>query len=360
MKAPRILVCPLDWGLGHASRCIPVIHELLSQGAEPVIAADNNPLALLRKEFPTLEWKKFPGTSIVYAGENESMTWSMMKQMPRALKGIHDESKWIDMLLQKESIDGIISDNRFGAYSSKVSSVYITHQINIQTHNPITDYAAGVLHRFYMNRFTAWWIPDFEGSENLSGVLSHDVKKSDKLHYIGPLSRMEVLPVKPSKYDAGLILSGPEPQRTLLENQFVQQAAQLKEQRFLLIRGTTDAELIPPENVQILELADHHQIAEAYAESRVIICRSGYSSLMDLWKLNIKAVLIPTPGQTEQEYLARHFSEKWGFPIIKQKDFVLSNIMQIIENEHFAFHKKEMDKLKSTVSDWLSAIKKTP
>lgn len=327
MNKPRILICPLNWGLGHASRCIPVIRALLEAGAEPILAADEGPLDLLRTEFPQLEWLHFPGVSVRYPEPGESMVWSMLSQTPALLSGIKAETAFVKKLVNNYDIQAIVSDNRFGAYAKQVPSVYISHQILIKTGNALGDKMAFLQHRKYMQRYSRVWIPDTAGKPGLAGELSHGTKIPTHARYIGPLSRMKTLPNSEIKYDACLILSGPEPQRSVLESLFLEQIAGFPDKKFLLIRGKSEALGRDYPNLDCMGLAHQNEMEKALAESRRIICRSGYSGLMDLDALNRGACLIPTPGQTEQEYLAEQMKNKPGFICQSQNAFNLEQIL---------------------------------
>lgn len=327
-QKPRILVCPLDWGLGHAVRCVPVIRELIDAGAEPVIAAEAGPLHLLRQEFPNLAWIKFPGVPVRYPAHGRFMPLYMALQTPAQLLGIAKEKRFIKKVVKNLDIQGIISDNRYGAYSDLVPSVFITHQLNIQTGFGPTDFLAKKLNRHFTSSFSEIWVPDFEGDQNLSGLLAHGAEPPENTTFIGPLSRFTELPEKTKIYDAALILSGPEPQRTHLETLFLDQVKEFPNLNFLLIRGIQGNPRSIPAHVDMVELAGAEEIQHAYALSKKIICRSGYTSIMELFSLGLPAHLLPTPGQTEQEYLARYLSEKGIFTYSTQDQFKLRFVLQ--------------------------------
>ena len=328
MIEKRILICPLDWGLGHAVRCVPIIRKLIEKGAVPVIAADGGPLALLQKEFPTAEFVHFPGVSVTYPSGSTSMLWSMMKQTPALLKGIKEETKFITEIVPRLEIDAVISDNRFGAYAKNVPSVYITHQIHIQTGNKITDRLARQHHARYMKNFHSVWIPDME-SDGISGKLAHGSPIPNHARYIGLLGRFTQLPTLEQRYDVGFILSGPEPQRSILEDDILHQIHPFPDKKFALVRGTTQAfQKNIAKHITVISLADAKEIQELYASSQHIVCRSGYTSLMEMVTVGRNATLIPTPGQTEQEYLAKHLNGKFGFTAVTQNEFNLAALWQ--------------------------------
>ena len=299
----RILVAPLNWGLGHVTRCIPIIEALLQRGIEPVLASDGMALLLLQKEFPQLKSYALPSYNIVYKSDN--MLLNMAWQIPRIIKAIMLEKKAIAKIVAAEKIDLIISDNRYGCRDARCRNVFMTHQLNIKIpFRPLAALVAFFNHRMIAT-FDECWVPDFAEEPTLAGTLSRKGSLSN-VHYLGCLSRMKPAKVG-QRYDLAIVLSGPEPQRTYLEEKLIQQA-RTDRKNILLIRGLTDRDEV--EVVGQLEMRSYltsQALNEAILASDVVLCRSGYSSLMDLVKLGKKAILIPTPGQTEQEYLAERF-----------------------------------------------------
>ncbi len=326
----NILICPLNWGLGHATRCVPIIRGILESGDNPIIAADKAPLAFLQKEFPNLTFIKLPGFEPTYSKGN-SQVFKLLKSIPNALMNFKKEHKEIEKIVNDYNIDIIISDNRFGCWSKKAHSIYITHQLNIQVPKFFkwTSPIINLLHHSYIKKYNELWIPDVENRPSLSGVLSHPANIKTKTRYIGFLSRFSSElkeEIKSTEYL--VILSGPEPQRTILEDIIIKQASDIKE-NIVILRAKPDEENIPanaPENVTFFNHVDDDEFAELVSKSKKIICRGGYSSLMDLITLNRNAYLIPTPGQTEQEYLAEYLTKEGLFNYCKQKDFKLKNV----------------------------------
>lgn len=327
MPAPRILICPLDWGLGHAARCVPIIHALRRAGAIPVMAADAAPLELLQKEFPDGEFLRFPGVTVSYPSSGANMFWSMLRQSPALLAGTRQEQRFVEKAVKEHNIQGLISDNRFGAYSRHLPSVYITHQIHIQTGNGFTDALARMQHARYMKNYHRVWIPDQKGEQNISGKLSHGKHIPKHATYIGLLSRFSAMPAGETKYDVAIILSGPEPQRSLLEDKFLRQLEAFPEKKFMLVRGKNDPLETTFPQLSVLPLATHADIQQVYASAVRVVCRSGYSSVMEMVSAGRSAWLVPTPGQTEQEYLARYLNGKYAFKQVRQEHFSLADVL---------------------------------
>ncbi len=212
-ETKNILVAPLNWGLGHATRCIPIIQELEKNGFNPIIASDGVALALLRKEFPNLITIELPSYDIEYAKKGENFKWKLIKNSPKTLYAILQEKQQIKKIVKEHQLAGIISDNRLGVHSKKVPSVFITHQLTVLSGK--TTWISSKLHQHFISKFTECWIPDVNEIPNLTGKLGHLKNTKLKLTYIGILSRLQKKEL-PIKYQLMVILSGPEPQRTFL------------------------------------------------------------------------------------------------------------------------------------------------
>ena len=219
--------------------------------------------------------------------------------------------------MKEHGVDLIISDNRLGLYHGQVESIYMTHQLKIKA--GIWSAAANRIHRHYMQKFSRVWVPDFEDRGlALAGELSENPGLSH-VEYIGPLSRLDAQVIPGGHIDYLVLLSGVEPQRSLLEDELRGVFRQTKK-KVVLVRGSnTTATSAFPEHIRVINLADAALVAQLIADAETIVCRSGYSSLMDLHHLRKKQlVLIPTPGQPEQEYLARHWNTRFGAKVLEQ------------------------------------------
>ena len=312
----RILIAPLDWGIGHATRCIPIIKALIAHNFEVVIAADNRPLHLLTTEFPDLEVIRFSGYNVKYS-TYLPMIFSMIFQIPKILLGIKKEHKMVEQIIEDYKIDGLISDNRFGLSTKKVPCVFVTHQLQIQS--PIFTDAIQNFNYQYINKYNACWVMDGE-KINLAGNLSKPNILPNNSAYIGPQSRFEKRDIE-KQYDFLAIVSGPEPQRTIFEKGLIKVLKDRKE-KSLIVLGKP--ELNTSEKIGSLSIQSHlnsKELNTAILQSELIICRPGYSTVMDLAKLEKKAIFIPTPGQTEQEYLAENFMSKGICYSQNQSDF---------------------------------------
>lgn len=323
----RILVAPLNWGLGHAARCIPIINALLANGFEPIIASDGVALTLLQKEFPRLLSIELPSYNITYAKNGKFLKLKLLTDSPKLIKSIKAEKEATKNIIESNNISGIISDNRLGVYSKKVISVFITHQLHVLSGS--TTWLSTKIHEKIIKKFDACWIPDVETEENLSGKLGHPKTFEIPTTYMGPLSRFEKRYVDIVN-DLLVLLSGPEPQRTLLENKLLNELKTFSG-KVIFVKGIMEKEqtiqLI--DNLTIYNFMTSSLLEKTINESAMVISRSGYTTVMDLAKLNKKGFFIPTPGQFEQEYLAKRLTELNLVPSCSQETFTLEKLKEV-------------------------------
>ena len=299
--AKVVLITPLNWGLGHATRCIPIIRQLIVEGKKVILASDGQASQLLLNEFPLLTHEVLPAYNIHY--KYSSMTVNVMLQSGKIFNAIRSEKKETARLIKLYGVDTIISDNRYGVFHNNCKNVIICHQIRIPHPVGLISRMATMINTKLINRFNECWIPDFEGHESISGKLSGSTRVR-KAHYLGPLSRFRKI-IHPIKRKWLIILSGPEPARTRLEEKLLHI---MDGEDYLMIRGLPGRPHM--EDSKRINFLSTETLNEIIAESEWVICRSGYTSIMDLWHLDQKAILIPTPGQGEQEYLAKWISRK--------------------------------------------------
>lgn len=327
MEPKRVLVAPLNWGLGHATRCIPIVKSLLNRNCQVVIASDGASLDLLRTEFPELKSYALTGYNPSYNG-NGSLVWAMAKQLPQFIRAMKRELNETRRIVDEEGIDVILSDNRYGVRSAVLPSVLITHQLNLMMPGNLQWLSGSVnaYHRRLIRKFNYCWIPDDEQAQ-LAGELA---KPGNQLNtrYIGPLSRLQSVSVNGTlPYDIVAILSGPEPQRSLFE-QIVEDELSSSGKKCLIVRGIVAGDRIRSHNgIDIVDYLGSRRLNEVLTSAGVIISRSGYSTIMDLAKLGKKSIFVPTPGQTEQEYLASYcMARKMAFSV-NQNNFNLSEAL---------------------------------
>ena len=340
----HILIAPLDWGLGHATRCIPIIKFLTSKGFPVAVAAEGPIAKLLAREFPTVEIVPLPGYGLVYsAGGRRSNMLKIISQLPKILISIKQERRWLDTVLQKRRVDLVISDCRFGLHHKNVISVLLTHQLTIKSPLKWVERWFRKWNYRFIQQFDECWVPDQEGFPNLAGDISHPrILPNVPVKYIGCLSRFQYKPHVQHAYDVLIMLSGPEPQRTVFENIIRKELTLLKHHRVALVRGLPhDEETFRMPGITVFDHLPANELETLILKSKLIISRSGYTTVMDIVKLHKQSVLVPTPGQPEQEYLAEYLSENKWCATLQQHEFSLEKALQIAA----AFPYNEMQEL---------------
>ena len=354
---PRVLISPLDWGLGHTTRCIPIIKELIFLGCEVIIVADKQALSILKIEFPNSVILRYNGYEIEYSHQKRYFSLKLLFQFPAVIFKIRNEKAWLKKIIKTHSIDAVISDNRFGMYNKNIPSVYITHQLFIKTGNRFSEKIAQKIHYFFIKKYDSCWVPDY-GKNGLAGELSHPKKLPSNVTYIGPLSRFKIIQDSDEIYDLLIILSGPEPQRTIFENEILNQLKNL-EGNIFLIRGLPNEKSKPAnfKNVVIENHLSSDEMNKVLAKSKLVLCRSGYTSVMDLSLLQKKAILIPTPGQTEQEYLSKYLLERQYFYSENQENFSIKDAIEKAQSFPFKKADFQMNEFKKTLGEFVACLK---
>jgi uncharacterized protein (TIGR00661 family) len=333
-----VLVSPLDWGLGHASRMIPVIEHFLSDGYHVILGGSGKSGELLQKTFPQLEFHVLHTPVIRYSEKGFWLVPSLLWQLPKMVYSVFHEHVQLKKLVTSCHIDMVVSDNRYGLFTDKAYTIFITHQVS-----PIlprilkwAEYPLYLLIRRLIHRFDTCWIPDYADPEkNLSGKLSHRFKLPRNAIFIGILSRFhkntfQQIKHAHGRYDLVVVLSGPEPQLRIINETVLRQISSLAVRK-LVITGMCDLEksIEQDENLTLAAHLPPADFGQALLQAKIIVCRAGYSGIMDLVALRKPALLVPTPGQTEQQYLAEYLSEKNLFPYVAQKNIELHDLVKI-------------------------------
>lgn len=352
----KILIAPLDWGLGHATRCISLINFLRESGYEIVVASSDEQLLLLEREFPGIATIRLKGYNVNYSKHKRSLPLKILWQVPKILLSIQQEHRQIKKMIKQMNVCAVISDNRYGLALKKIPCVFITHQLLIKTpFQWMQNFLRNINYKF-INHFTECWVPDFEGTTNIAGELSHPVLLPKiPIKYIGPLSRFQSMENSNIKYKYLFIISGPEPQRTIFEQKILEIIPALSGNKIIL-RGkpeTTEVQMI--ENCIIKNHATTDELNVLLNESEFIISRCGYTSVMEILALQRKSILIPTPGQTEQEYLSQHLmKQRWCYTC-NQEDDLLEQI-QKAKSFQFSFPLIQSNTFQSVVQDFLNKL----
>ena len=313
------MIAPLDWGLGHASRCVPLI-KALSENNTVIIGSTLLNRDLFKSYFPSHPQFELPSYNIRYSAY--APAWLKILLQSQSIKAaIAEEQKALQQAVKQHALDVVISDNRFGLHHSGTENIFVTHQLNVQS--PVFSRLANRINRNYMHRFNRVWVPDYEArDQRLSGRLSDADEIKIPVEYIGPQSALQIIEAsdEPKQaIDYLLLLSGAEPQRSILETLLIKKFRDTK-YKVVLVRGTHTAAPLESGNMQVVNTAYGVELKQLIVSAHRIVCRSGYSTLMDLHLLGKKElILIPTPGQTEQEYLADYWHDKFLCTAVKQK-----------------------------------------
>ncbi len=321
------MVAALNWGLGHAVRCIPLIRKLQAADCRILLASDGIALQLLRRTFPELLSVSLPSYQIRYPYSN--MYFNMVLQGPKILQTARAEYLITQKLIKQYAVSGIISDARFGCFSGHVPAIFITHQANLPIPDPFFYQLANFAQRRLLHQFSALWIPDYPPPFNLAGKLSSPPPIPES-KYIGILSDMPS-PNTGQKADIDLlaILSGPEPARQKFQDLIISQASGW-DKKVVLVSGQpgyAPKKSLTSGNVETIPFLDRQTLHQYIGRSKILLSRSGYTTLMDLALSRKKAILVPTPGQSEQIYLAELHRERGHFFATAQQKFILSEAM---------------------------------
>lgn len=314
----HVLISPLNWGLGHATRDIPVITKLLDEHHDVTIAACGNALRVLEEEFPECSYITFPDYPVPYSASRFFLP-KFVAFFPLMLKAIAEERSTLDTILAKNRYDLIISDNRLGVYSSKIPSVFITHQLHY--HLPYifwpVELLAVFLNGYLHGKYRQVIVPDNPpGQTALAGKLSRPGTEETKkrAYFSGILTSARQQEIR-QDLDYLVMISGPEPQRTQLEEILLSQVHEIEGSVVILLGSPCkERETRQTENCRVMAYASTREKESLMNRAKCIICRSGYTSLMEIAELKKRhALFIPTPGQTEQEYLSWYYEKQGWF-----------------------------------------------
>lgn len=310
----RVLIAVLNWGLGHATRSERIIDEVLSGNCEVHIASSGKALSYLKSRFPFNSTHNLPDFEVRY--NRKSAFPGLVKRGIIQGRINKKQKSWTDGFIAEYGITHIISDNVYGVWSAEIPSALISHQLGLLS--PVFKTFINRRLASWINRFSQIWVPDLNGDDSIAGEMLHNKYISAELHFLGNCSRFTPSENTAKKIAYLAILSGVEPQRSVLEEQILTVFSRLEGKK-VLICGTEKRRDENSLGTEIFGIADSSQIEKWILESELVICRSGYTSVTDLLKLNAKGLLIPTPGQPEQIYLAKRCSDKNWFATAEQK-----------------------------------------
>lgn len=368
-----MLVAPLNWGLGHATRCIPIIHWLLEQNCQVIIGAHGKAGNLLQQEFPELDYVETPGAEIRYSQNKILFPFLLGWQMPKFLKQIRDEKKWLAQQIVYRKLDAVIADNRYGMNNPSIRTVLITHQLLIKTGQGFwMDRLLQKIGYGLLEKFEEVWVPDYKGAWALAGELSNPkLLPKIPIRYLGVLNRFHNrsnITTAPQKAHLLFLISGPEPQREIFEKLIVQSLSNFTGS-FTLIKGkpalTAESTSAPADTLSLLygepraniyEHLDSAALQDEIDKATLIICRSGYTSLMELLPQQKKLVCVPTPGQPEQEYLAIHCEQKKWTARLTQEKFSIEEVLTLAEQFPYQPYTPIAEPLAQSLESWFISL----
>ncbi len=369
---PLVLISPLDWGLGHTTRCVPVIQQLMHAGCDVVIACNSQQKTLLKAEFPQLTYHDLEGYGIRYAKNRWITIVRIVFQLPKMMIRIKKEHRWLQNFLSAHRVDAIISDNRFGLYAEHIPSVFITHQLALRTGlGAWFDRRARSMNYKHINRFSEIWVPDNPHGYSIAGELARPaIMPAPPVKYIGGISRFEKCDhyhsdeTQAGKLVAGpvdllIILSGPEPQRSIFEQKLLEQLPAFKGEA-VLVRALPGKHSKGEKLLSNLTSFDHlpsPELNRLVCNAKLVISRSGYTTVMDILKTKKKSILVPTPGQAEQEYLAGHLEKERLACSFTQENFNLQSALQRASSFPFQTIEDEMQLYKTVISTFVQSLK---
>jgi UDP-N-acetylglucosamine transferase subunit ALG13 len=359
-EKPLLLFSCLDWGLGHTTRSVPLIKEFLNLGCELIVACNSTQKAVLQPEFPHIRFVELEGYGLTYAKTAFLTRFKILLQLSKILIAIKRETRWVDSFLAQNQVDALISDNRYGFYHPKLPSVIITHQLGIHSgYGRLADKISKFFIYKLISRFTRCWVPDYEKVNALAGILSHPANlPAIPVQYIGPLSRFDSCDaLLQNQIDVLVILSGPEPQRSIAEKLMLKQAAAISNKKIALVRGVPlNSSVISSSAISVFNHLEAVRLNELICASDIVVCRSGYTTIMDMMKLKKKMIVIPTPGQPEQEYLARYLAANKFALCVTQDQFDLESALQKAASFTFQHVDANMNEYKVVLKDFVSMI----
>lgn len=352
-KSKKILYCVLNWGLGHATRSIPIIKQLLSYGWEVHLASDGIALEYLRNEFPHLHFLELAGYNINYRGK--STFWIISRQIPKMYMARAKEHVKTKKYVQNNHINAIISDNRFGCYVNNKKSIFITHQWNLLQSNQTIHSFASKLNQWMITRyFDEVWIPD-DPELNMSGILS---KNNPDQKYTGIISRLHPSEEKKdTDIDVLVILSGPEPSRTRLESKIISLVKDMANKNIHIVRGTNKnfkSKMKLGAHIHIHNMLNTSELEQLIHRTSFIVSRSGYTSLLDYFHVGIQnLLLIPTPYQTEQVYLANYCTNQFDqVYTTSEKELTKNHLIEGMKRESI----RKIKNLNQYLSELISSL----
>ncbi|MFE3846072.1 glycosyltransferase family protein [Thermoplasmatota archaeon] len=322
----KIIYGICSWGLGHSTRSLPVIRKLIEENNKITIISNGRALELLKKELADkVQYIDIPDYPMLISDNSRQFIAKSIIYWPLFIKKMESGLQKLTKIVKKNHYDIIISDGRYDIYNKEIPSFFISHQMRIM--NPLRikflETGSEIFNKFFFKRFKGVIVPDYK-EDDLSGDLSHNLKKIDteKLNYVGVLSDFKNINTK-KDIDYLISISGPEPQRTIFEKKILSQLRYLNGNIIITLGKSDEKKEINKESIKIYSFLNKDKREDFLNRAKIVISRSGYSTLLDLAVTGTKALLTPTPGQIEQEYLSEYHNEKGTFYSVDQKNIDL-------------------------------------
>jgi len=359
----KIIYGVCSWGLGHATRSLPVIRKLIDEDNEVTIISHDRSLELLKKELgENIEYIDIPDYPMLLSENARQFMAKSVIYWPKFIAGMQSGLKQLTKILLTKKCDLIISDARYEIYSRKIPSFFISHQMRIM--NPLRikmlESGSEIFNLFFFRRYCGVIVPDYK-EDDISGDLSHNLKRidEDKLHYVGILSDFKKRNTK-KDIDYLISVSGPEPQRTILEKKLLSQVNQLEGNIVITLGKTEEKNSLSKENITTYSFLTKEKREEFLNRAKLVISRSGYSTISDLAVVGAKALMTPTPGQIEQEYLAEYHNKKGTFYSINQDKINLARDVDIAKKTTGITRKCDMKKTVENIMNVITSTKTSP
>jgi uncharacterized protein (TIGR00661 family) len=359
----KIIYGVCSWGLGHATRSLPVIRKLIEEDNELTIISHDRSLELLKKELgENIEYIDIPDYPMLLSENARQFIAKSVIYWPKFIVGMRSGLKQLTRMLEKRKCDLIISDARYEIYSRKIPSFFISHQMRIM--NPLRikmlESGSEIFNLFFFRRYCSVIVPDYK-DDDLSGDLSHNLKRidEDKIHYVGVLSDFKKRNTK-KDIDYLISISGPEPQRSILENKLLSQIDQLEGKIVITLGKSEKKDSKVKENVEIHSFLTKEKREEVLNRAKLVVSRSGYSTISDLAAIGAKALMTPTPGQIEQEYLAGYHNKKGTFYSLNQDKINLARDVEIAKKTTGITRKCDVKKTVENIMNVITSVKTSP
>ena len=359
----KIIYGLCSWGLGHATRSLPVIRKLIEENNEITIISNGRTLELLKKELgKNIDYIDIPDYPMLLSENSRNFMAKSVVYWPLFIKRMESGLQQLKKILENRKCDCILSDARYDMYSRTIPSFFISHQIRIMNPLRIKMFERGseLFNLFFFKRFAGVIIPDYK-DDDLSGDLSHNLRRIDekKMHYVGVLSDFKKKQTK-KDIDYLISISGPEPQRTMLEEKLVSQVNELKGNIIITLGKTEKKDKFNSKNIKTYSFLTKEKREDFLNRSKLVISRSGYSTIMDLAIIGTKALMTPTPGQVEQEYLGQYHNKKGTFFSVNQNKIELKRDVEIAKKTTGIKRKCNVEKTVEKIINVITSVKRSP